>query len=81
MTLMPNGVEVKVPAWAIFVTIDGDGDVTAWSKKPSFNEVYSQWYTRFATRQVIYQFKEKVNSASEQIFQTGKQEHEKQKSE
>lgn len=75
--IFPNGEGVKVPKWALYLTIDGDGDVTAWGKKPHHNEIYNQWYVRFAKRESIFHFDEEIKNSSEQIFQLKPAEHEK----
>lgn len=77
--VFPDGTEIRYPEWTMYISVDGDGGVIAWAKKPSWNEVYSQWYTRFTSRQTLYNFNEPMSNSEELLYQVAVAQHEKKK--
>ena len=77
--VFPDGTEISYPRWAMYISVDGDGDVIAWGKKPRWNEVHSQWYVRFTSRQVLHKFGKAVSNAGWMLFQVSEAQHEKKK--
>ena len=77
--VFPDGTEISYPRWAVYISVDGDGDVIAWGKKPSWNEVYSQWYTRFTSRQFLYSFEKEIPNSEELLYQVSVAQHERKR--